>query len=222
MVGVVGRGCDFQVQYKIHSTGRTSHEWVTGHRCNQPVAGFAEKIHFKFTTDKNHRNKMNTEWSTGFFVGISGKQTEYLVATEEGIFSCATIRRLPDDEAYDPSCIQRSWVSQQQAALNAAPLHNGLYSLGSMTVEKKGDLLLAPLDSDLCSTLTSTADTLLPSSRVCSLGASALVTISSSASATSGKPLQHGQAQQEPTRIDDESTRETTCSRPEEQLTCAR
>ena len=49
---------------------------------------------------------MNTEWDTGFFVGINGKTIEYLVATEEGIFSCATIRRLPDDESYDPKCIQ--------------------------------------------------------------------------------------------------------------------
>ena len=67
---------------------------------------FAEKIHFKFTMDKNYRHTINTDWSTGFFVGINGKTTEYLVATEEGIFSCATIRRLPDDEAYDPKCIQ--------------------------------------------------------------------------------------------------------------------
>ena len=88
-------------------TGRTSHEWVTGHRCDQPVAGFAEKINFKFTTDKNHRNKMNTEWSTGLFVGINGKTTEYLVATEARIFSsCATIQRLPDDEGYDQRCLQ--------------------------------------------------------------------------------------------------------------------
>ena len=45
---------------------------------------------------------MNTEWSTGFFVGVNGKTTEYLVATIDGIFSCATIRRLSDDEAYGP------------------------------------------------------------------------------------------------------------------------
>ena len=91
-----------------------------------------------------------------------------------------------------------------------------------MTVEKKGDLLLAPLDSDLCSTLTSTADTLLPSLRVCSPEASALVTIPPSASATSGKPVQDGQVQQEPAQNYYESTLETTCSRPLEQLTCAR
>ena len=105
MTWLVSWSADVVFRYKVHSNGRTSHEWITGHRCNQPVAGFAEKINFKFTTDKNHRNKMNSEWSTGFFVGINGKTTEYLVANADGIFSCATIRTLPDDEAYDPECI---------------------------------------------------------------------------------------------------------------------
>ena len=70
------------------------------------MIGLAEKVRFKFTTDKNHRNKMNTEWSTGDLVGINEKTAEYLVATSEGIFSCLTIRRLPDDEVYDHECIQ--------------------------------------------------------------------------------------------------------------------
>ena len=38
-------------RYKVHATGRTSHEWITGRRCDQPIAGFAETVHFKFTTD---------------------------------------------------------------------------------------------------------------------------------------------------------------------------
>ena len=84
------------------------------------MAGFAEKIHSKFTTDKNHRHKMNTEWSTGFFVGINGKTTEYLAATEEGIFSCASIRRLPDDEAYDPKCVQLIKITYRDYFLEGA------------------------------------------------------------------------------------------------------
>ena len=74
---MVGKwAADIISRYKVHSTARTSPEWITGHRCDLPVAGFAEKVNFKFTTDKNHRNKMNTEWSTGFFVGIDGTAAE--------------------------------------------------------------------------------------------------------------------------------------------------
>ena len=106
MTWLVSWAADVIFRSKIQSNGKTSYESITGHRCGQEVAGFAEKVHFKFTTDKNNRQKMNTEWSTGYFVGVNGKTTEYLIATEEGIFSCATIRRLPDDEAYDKECLQ--------------------------------------------------------------------------------------------------------------------
>jgi len=71
MSWLVSLAADVILKYKVHSSGRTSFEWVTGHRCNQPVAGFAEKIHFKFTTDKNHRNNMNTEWSTGYLIATA-------------------------------------------------------------------------------------------------------------------------------------------------------
>ena len=103
MFWLVTWSADLISRYQVHATGRTSHDWITGHRCDRPIAGFAEKIHCKFTTDKNHRNKMITEWNTGFFICIDGRNTEYLVATQEGSFSCATIRNLPDDEAYDPA-----------------------------------------------------------------------------------------------------------------------
>jgi hypothetical protein len=120
MTWLVSWSADVLFRYKVHSNGRSSYEWITGHRCHQPVAAFAEKVNFKFTTDKNHRNKMNTEWSTGFFVGVNGKTTEYLVATEEGIFSCTTIRRVPDDEAYDPACIDKITSTYRDYVLGGA------------------------------------------------------------------------------------------------------
>ena len=60
------------------------------------------------------------KWSTGFFIGVNGRTTEYLVATQEGIFACATIRRLPDDEAYDPACIDIVKVTYREYVLEGA------------------------------------------------------------------------------------------------------
>ena len=63
---------------------------------------------------------MNTEWSTGYFIGIIGKTIEYVVATADGVFSCATIRRLPDDEAYDPERINIAKVTYRVSVLGGA------------------------------------------------------------------------------------------------------
>ena len=88
----------------VHSTGRASYEWVTRHRCNQPVAGFAKKIYFKVTTDNNHRKKMNAECITGCFARIDGRTTGFLVPKfEEEMrkarihveFCCSLYRYIP-------------------------------------------------------------------------------------------------------------------------------
>ena len=114
MSWLVSWAADVIFRYKVHSSGRASHEWIIGHRCDQPVVGFAENNMFKFTTDKNLRNMMNTEWCNGYFVGVNGKTTEYLVATSDGNFSCATIHRLPDEEAYDPECVQAVKITYRE------------------------------------------------------------------------------------------------------------
>ena len=52
-------------RYKIHPSGRTNFEMTTGHRFKQATCGFAEKVHYKFKTDKNRRNKTETDWGIG-------------------------------------------------------------------------------------------------------------------------------------------------------------
>ena len=64
---------------------------------------------------------MNSEWSTGFFVGINGRTIEYLVATEPGEGgSCATIGRVHDDEAYDPACVDLAKTTHRDFVLVGA------------------------------------------------------------------------------------------------------
>ena len=47
MSWLVSWAVDVIFRYKFHPSGRTSPEWITGHRYDQPVAGFGKKIHFK-------------------------------------------------------------------------------------------------------------------------------------------------------------------------------
>ena len=49
---------------------------------------------------------METEWDTGYFIGINSRTTEYLIAQGSGIFSAATIQRHQDDKAYDPDIVK--------------------------------------------------------------------------------------------------------------------
>ena len=49
---------------------------------------------------------METEWDTGYFVGINSRTTEYFIAKGSGIFSTTTIRRQQDDKSYDPEIVK--------------------------------------------------------------------------------------------------------------------
>ena len=79
---------------------------VTVHKGIQPLAAFGEKVMIKYTTGKNRRDKMNTEWDVGYFLGVNVRTAEYLVGKSGGIYSCCTIRRLQDDLAYNQAIAQ--------------------------------------------------------------------------------------------------------------------
>ena len=56
----------------------------------QAITAFGEKVMLKYT-NKTRRNKMETEWDTGYFIGINSRTTEYLIAKGSCIFSTTTI-----------------------------------------------------------------------------------------------------------------------------------
>ena len=73
---------------------------ATQHVVKHKVIGFAEKVHFQFKAPREKRNACSNEKSgVGWFVGIVNRNIEYLIATTDGIISCSTVRRLPDNEA---------------------------------------------------------------------------------------------------------------------------
>ena len=111
-------------KYKVHANGRTSYEMTTGHRWKQTVCGFGERVHFKTTTEKTRKNKMDTEWDVGFYLGSNPRTTEYLVANEAGVISCTTIRRMPDENAYDKSCLEAVLVGHRDYVCNGASSTN--------------------------------------------------------------------------------------------------
>ena len=104
----------------MQSNGRTTYENVTGHKGLQPIAIFGERIMFKFTTDKNHRRKVESEWDHWFFLGVNPGTTEYLIGCGDDVYSCATIRRLEEGKAFDPSVIKETKMRYRDYVLEGA------------------------------------------------------------------------------------------------------
>ena len=65
MSWIVAWAAEVLTRYKVQSSGRTSYEYMTGHQGLQPIAAIGERIMYKYTTDKNNRDKMESEWDNG-------------------------------------------------------------------------------------------------------------------------------------------------------------
>ena len=99
---------DVLTRYRVQTFGKTSFVFTTDHNGAQPIAMFGEKVMLMHTPLKSSRDKMQTDLDTGYFLGINPGTTEYLISKRDGVFSCATSRRLPDDDAFDPAMIDKS------------------------------------------------------------------------------------------------------------------
>ena len=75
---------------------------------------------FKYATDKIQRNKMETEWDTGYFIGINSRSAEYLIAKGSGVFSTTTIRRHQDDKAYGPDILKEVTILHRDYVMHGA------------------------------------------------------------------------------------------------------
>ena len=91
---------DLLSRYVVRENGRTAYESVTGHRCKSPVFMFSETIMFRLAPDKSARNKADSDWHVGVFIGIDSRSTEYIVQNQTGIYKCRTARRLSRDKAF--------------------------------------------------------------------------------------------------------------------------
>jgi hypothetical protein len=69
---------------------------------------FGETVHFKVATDKAIRNKAESDWQTGFFVGVNGGSTEFLIINENGLFKCRSMRRLEKEKACDEETLKKA------------------------------------------------------------------------------------------------------------------
>ena len=124
-------------KFKVQSTGRTTHEMATGHKCNHLIVGFGEKVHFKVTTDVKNRNKMDCERGIGYFLGVMDRNTQYVISMGDKLYTCTTLKRLLDEEAYDPSIIENVTLTFDDFISNGA---DNNFKSGKMLVHTHKDV----------------------------------------------------------------------------------
>ena len=90
---------DALCRYKVHSTGRTSHEMMTGHTANGGPPGFGEQVMFRNAPEKR-KARGESEWEIGIFVGMITRTNEFLVMTDGEFVKTTNVKRNPEVEPY--------------------------------------------------------------------------------------------------------------------------
>ena len=55
---------------RVHDGGKTAYERITRHRCNHTVIGFGESFPWQMSPDKTARDKLNSDFRDGIFLGV--------------------------------------------------------------------------------------------------------------------------------------------------------
>ena len=69
---------------------------------------FGEVMNFKLKQDEARRRKLETDWSTGVFVGVDPRTSEALIVSGEGLFKCRTVRRVVREEAFGAGWLEKA------------------------------------------------------------------------------------------------------------------
>ena len=63
---------------------------------------------------------MESDWDHGFFLGLKFGKTEYLIGFGDVVYSCATMRRLEENKAFDPTVMNETEMRYRDYILEGA------------------------------------------------------------------------------------------------------
>jgi hypothetical protein len=110
----------------VGSDGKTAYERLKGKTAGLPGLQFGERILWKSNVPSYRRkDKMESDWTEGIFLGQRTVSGEYLVGSKECIFRPRTVRRVP---------LAERWVDNLAFALYLQWKHNSRQEAGDQVL----------------------------------------------------------------------------------------
>ena len=94
-------------RFLVGKDGRTAHERRRGRKCKIPVAKCGESVWYKrIRESKERKDKFESEWEEGIWLGHSRASNEVLIGTDEGVVRTYTVKRKPEGERWSSEKIK--------------------------------------------------------------------------------------------------------------------
>ena len=110
-------------RYLVGKDGRTTYERKRGRRCRVPLATFGERVLYRPLDHAKDRSKMDVQWESGIWLGLSRESNEALIGTSRGVTRAYAIRRRPSDERWVRKAILEIAGTPQRPNRGKAGLH---------------------------------------------------------------------------------------------------
>ena len=104
-----------QSRYLVGKDGLTAYERRKGRRCNIPVAVFGEKVWYKeLRTGKERKDKFESEWHEGVWLGHSRDSNEAIIGTTAGTVKAYAVKRQDEESRWDSGLLKDLQGTPQQ------------------------------------------------------------------------------------------------------------
>jgi hypothetical protein len=91
----------------VGADGKVAYERIKGKKPTLLGLEFGEKVLYKKRLG-NRMEKINARWDYGIFLGVRRRSNEVWLATQDGIISIRTVRRIPMERRWSEDCVK--WV----------------------------------------------------------------------------------------------------------------
>ena len=86
--------------------GRTAYERQRGRKCNMEIVPFGESVHYRRLDKPEDRNKLESNWEDGIWLGHARGRNETLVGTRDGVVRAWAVKRKPAEERWNDAQIR--------------------------------------------------------------------------------------------------------------------
>ena len=104
-------------RFHVSSTGETPHKRQIGHDYSSPVLEFGETILAR-TPGQRTQNKLDSNWSSGIWLGRSGLSDERIVCMDGKVLSCRTVRRTTSEQRWQIEMLKKITNSYSKVILD--------------------------------------------------------------------------------------------------------
>ena len=92
-------------RYRRGTDGKTAYERQRGRKCSLEVIPFGEFVHYRKLGTDDRKNKLESAWAEGIWLGHARGSSEALIGAADGVVRARAVKRKPEEERWNASVV---------------------------------------------------------------------------------------------------------------------